>query len=974
MKKIKFIQLAVCFAVIFLSSIPGIFAQNYDYTTVPNDPLNARIYVLKNGLTVYMTVYKDEPRIQTYIATRAGSKNDPADATGLAHYFEHMMFKGSNHFGTTNYAKESVFINKIDSLFEVYRKIDPTQKIQRDRTYHIIDSISTEASKYAIPNEYDKLMSIIGSKGTNAYTSLEQTVYVEDIPSNQLENWLLIESDRFTKPVLRLFHTELETIYEEYNMTLTNDDTKVYYAILKNLFKNHPYGSHMVVGTPEDLKSPSMTRINEFFSEYYVPNNMAIAISGDFDPDNAIRLIDKYFGDMPSKPLPEFTFKPESEITTPETFTVVGPEAESVSIAYRLPGAGTAESDLLTIFDMILANSSAGIIDLDLVQKQKVLSAMATNEQMKDYSFELLSGKPKDGQTLDQVKDLLIEQIEKIKRGEFDEWLIDAIITDLKLSETKSFEKNESRAQAFVDVFTTGQEWATYVDRFDRYKNINKKQIMEFAKKYFNNNYILIYKKTGKEEVSNAKIKKPKITKININRNDKSEFLKDVETRAVTPIQPVFLDYNKDILTIKLKNLDLFYVKNSENKTFNLYYIFDMGTRNDKRIDIAVDYLKFLGTKELSPEKIKQEFFKLGCSFDVFSSDDQVYVTLNGLTENISQAMKLFENLLQNAVPNKEALDNLIKDRLTERANAKKDQQEIFSRLVMYGIYGKNSPVTHVLQEKELKALTAEELTDIIKKLTSHYHKVFYYGSNTPEEIRDLLNTNHVVPENFIPIPKATVYSELPTEKNLIYHVNYEMKQVMMLMLSRSELYDKSKEPIIKLYNEYFGGSMNSIVFQELRESRALAYTAMSFYQNILSKKDNHFYNLSFIMTQADKLPDAMAAFEELTKNLPDAAKSFDLAKNSIVQNIQSERITKTDILFNYQSAEDLGLSNDIRQDIYKNVPDLTFEDIRSFQEKNIKDKPKTILLLGDKKAIDFKAMKKYGKIKTLSLEDIFGY
>jgi predicted Zn-dependent peptidase len=974
MKKIKFIRLAICFAVLFFSNAIGIFAQDYEYTTVPNDPLNARVYVLKNGLTVYMTVYKDEPRIQTYIATKAGSKNDPSDATGLAHYFEHMMFKGSNHFGTTDYAKESVLITKIDSLFEIYRKIDPAQKAQRDFTYHLIDSISTEASKYAIPNEYDKLMSIIGAKGTNAYTSLEQTVYVEDIPSNQLDNWLRIESDRFSKPVLRLFHTELETIYEEYNMTITNDDTKVYFAILKGLFKNHTYGTQTVIGTPEHLKSPSMTRINEYYSKYYVPNNMAIALSGDFDPEIAIRLIDQYFGQMSSKPVPEFSFKPENEITTPEEITVTGPEAESVSLAYRLPGTGTYEADLLTIFDMILANSAAGIIDLDLVQKQKVLSAMATNEQMKDYSFELLSGKPKEGQTLEQVKDLLLEQIEKIKRGEFEDWLIDAIITDLKLSQTKSFEKNESRAQAFVESFTTGQDWGYYVERFDRYKKIDKKQILDFAKKYFNNNYVLIYKKTGKDENNTAKIKKPKITKIKINRDDKSDFLKDIESKTVKPIEPVFLDYNKDIQTFKINNLNLSYVRNTENKTFSLYYIFDMGTRNDKKIGIAVDYLKFLGTKELTSEKIKQEFFKLGCSFDVFSSDDQVYVSLSGLTENINPAMKLFENLLLNASPNKEALDNMIKDELTERANAKKDQQEIFSRMVMYGIYGKNSPVTHILREDELKALTPDELTQIINKLTSYYHRILYYGSNTPEEIKELIKSNHKVPENFLIIPTPSNFTELPTDKNVIYHVDYDMKQVMMLMLSRSELYDKSNESVIKLYNEYFGGSMNSIVFQELRESRALAYAAMSFYQNILRKKENHFYNLSFIMTQADKLPDAMAAFEDLSKNFPDASKSFELAKNSIVQNIQSERITKTNILFNYENAKDLGLTYDIRQDIYKNTPGLTFTDVKSFQEKNIKDKTKTILLLGDKKAIDFKAMKKYGKVKTLSLEEIFGY
>lgn len=964
-------------ALIFFLAIIGlqtVYSQSYNYKTVPGDPLNARIYQLENGLTVFMTVYKNEPRIQTYIATKAGSKNDPSDATGLAHYFEHMMFKGSDNFGTTNYEAESALISQIEALFEIYRKTDPADKEKRNAIYKKIDSLSTEASKYAIPNEYDKLMSIIGAKGTNAYTSLEQTVYVEDIPSNQLENWLKIEANRFNKPVLRLFHTELETIYEEYNMTLSNDDTKVYFAMLKGLFKNHTYGTQTVIGTPEHLKSPSMTRINEFFANYYVPNNMAIALSGDFDPEEAIRLIDKYFGKFSYKPVKEYQFSPENEITSPEVVTILGPESESVTFSYRLPGVGTHEGDLLTIFDMILSNSAAGLIDLNLVQKQKVLSAYSTTQKMQDYSVQLLGGKPKEGQTLEQVRDLLLEQIEKIKKGDFEDWLINAIITDIKKSEIKSYENNSSRAHAFIEAFTGGQEWDYYVNKINRLEKINKQQIMEFANKYFSNNYVIIYKKTGKEAETGEKIKKPKITKIKINRDDKSDFLKSIEANKVNDIEPVFINYEKDIEKLKVKNLDVHYLKNNENKMFSLYYIFDMGTNNDKKLGLAIDYLKYLGTNEYSPEKIKQEFFKLGCEFSVFSSDDEVWVSLSGLTENIEKAIKLFEHLLAGATENQEALDNMVKDILKKRTDNKKDQQTIFGQMVMYGIYGQKSPATNVMSESELKKLTASELVNIIKKLSGYYHRVLYYGSNSPDELQSLLNKHHSVPANFTPIPEAVKFPELPTEKNVIYHVNYDMKQVMLLMLSQSELYNISNAPVIKLYNEYFGGSMNSIVFQEMRESRALAYAAMSFYQNLGGKKETHNYNLSFIMTQADKLVDALSAFDELSNTLPDAAKSFEMAKKSIIQAMRSERITKSDILFNYESAKKLGQNEDIRKMIFKMVPDLSFADVKAFQEKYIKDKPKTILILGDKNAIDFKMLKKYGKVKTLKLEQIFGY
>ena len=187
------------------SSVPSL---NFEYAL--NDPFKARIYTLKNGMKVYMSVYKNAPRIQTYIAVKAGSKNDPSSATGLAHYLEHMVFKGTDKFGTKDFAKESVEITKIENLYETYRQTK--DEGQRKKIYHQIDSVSGVAAKYAIANEYDKMLAGIGAQGTNAFTSFDQTVYVNDIPSNQLENFLKIEAERYRKPVLRLFHTELEAV------------------------------------------------------------------------------------------------------------------------------------------------------------------------------------------------------------------------------------------------------------------------------------------------------------------------------------------------------------------------------------------------------------------------------------------------------------------------------------------------------------------------------------------------------------------------------------------------------------------------------------------------------------------------------------------------------------------------------------------------------------------------------------------
>lgn len=383
--------------------------QKHTYETVQGDPMQSRIYTLKNGLKVYLTVNKETPRIQTYIPVRVGGKNDPAETTGLAHYFEHLMFKGTESFGTQNYAQEKPLLDQIEALFEVYRT--KTDEAERTAIYHQIDSLSYEASKFSIPNEYDKLMAAIGAEGTNAYTGYDVTCYIEDIPSNQLENWAKIQSDRFKHNVIRGFHTELETVYEEKNMSLTQDNRKLHEAISSALFKNHPYGTQTILGTQEHLKNPSITNIKNYYKKWYVPNNMAICMSGDFDFDVVIEIIERYFGDMqPNNELQMLSFEPETELTEPIVKEVWGLESERIALAWRFPGASSDEALMLEVVDAIMANGMAGLIDLNLLQNQELLSAYSYPNVMSDYSTYFMQGAPKEGQSLDKVKELLLAQ------------------------------------------------------------------------------------------------------------------------------------------------------------------------------------------------------------------------------------------------------------------------------------------------------------------------------------------------------------------------------------------------------------------------------------------------------------------------------------------------------------------------------------------------------------------------------------
>ncbi|MEX2379910.1 MAG: pitrilysin family protein, partial [Vicingaceae bacterium] len=412
--------------------------EDKNYETVANDPTDTRIYTLENGLKVYLSVNKEKPRINTAIAVRAGSKNDPATATGLAHYLEHMLFKGTDKYGTMDFEKEAPLLDQVDSLYEIYR--NTKEKAEREALYAQIDSISQLASKYAIANEYDKMVSELGAEGTNAYTSFEQTVYVNDIPSNQIGRWLQIEAERFRNPQFRLFHTELETVYEEKNRTLDSDFRKAWYATFDALFPNHQYGQQTTIGTIEHLKNPSLQEIKKYYNTYYVPNNMAICMAGDFNPDSVIAEIRENFGGMEPKEVPEFEVIQEDPITDVIEREVYGPDAEFMYMAYRFDGEGSKDADLVTIADMILSNQSAGLIDLNLNQKQKVLSASSFSYVLDDYSTHIFNGKAKENQTLEEVRDLLLAQIDSLKAGAFPDWLMEAIINDMKLSEIKRLE------------------------------------------------------------------------------------------------------------------------------------------------------------------------------------------------------------------------------------------------------------------------------------------------------------------------------------------------------------------------------------------------------------------------------------------------------------------------------------------------------------------------------------------------------
>ena len=967
--KIKFLLTIGAFLVLGMTAQ----AKDYKYETVTGDMMKTRIYTLDNGLKVYLSVNAEKPRIQTYIAVRTGSKNDPAETTGLAHYLEHLMFKGTLQFGTNNAKAEAPLLAEIEQRYEAYRKL--TDPEQRKQAYHEIDSVSQLAAQYFIPNEYDKLMAAIGADGTNAYTSNDVTCYTEDIPSNEIDNWAKIQADRFQNMVIRGFHTELEAVYEEYNIGLSKDSRKLFAAFSKMLWPNHPYGTQTTIGTQEHLKNPSIVNIKNYFNKWYRPNNVAICMAGDLDPDKTIAIIDKYFSSWkPGADVRQPVFPALPALNQPRDTTVVGPEAEQVWVGWRANQANSLQADTLELMEDVLSNGRAGLFDLDLNQTMKVQRAGAGSELLHDHGAFLLAGTPKQGQSLDEVKSLMFEEIKKLKRGDFPENLLASIVNNKKRNQYMRLEYNEGRADMFVDAFINEVDWKNEVNRLDRISKITKQQLVDFANRFFTDGYVTIYKRQGVDSTQ-KKIDKPVITPIPANRDQMSQFVKEVQNSQVEPIQPRFVDFKKDMTTMQTqKKLPLYYIKNEDNGLFELVFYYDFGRSADNRYSVASDYIEYLGTDKLSAAELKQKFYELACDWNISVGGETMSVSLYGLSENMPQALALMEDLIKNAKVDKEAYDNMVNMILKRRADTKKRQESVFDVLYSYATYGERNANRDVMSEQQLRNADPQVLTDLLKGLNGLKHRVVYYGPMGEKEIASVIDKNHLTAKKLADVPQNKPYLQEIANENEVMIAPYDAKNIYMRTFhNEGRSWNPEEAAVKEVFNEYFGGGMNGIVFQEMREARGLAYNAYARYYSP-GYKDRKESFMTHIITQNDKMVDCVNHFNEIVNEMPASETAFQIAKDAVTKRLASERTTKSSIFYSYLTSERLGLDISTNELVYKQLDKVQLKDIVDFEKKNMANKKCRYIILGDESQLDMKFLEKIGPIKRLTVDEVFGY
>ena len=941
--------------------------NGYNYQQVEGDETGVRIYKLNNGLTVYLAQNDDAPRIQTYIPVRTGSNNDPSDNTGLAHYLEHMMFKGTSKLGTLDWEKEKVLLDQISDLYELHKSEQNPEK--KKEIYRKIDEISQEASQYAIANEYDKVISSLGATGTNAHTWLDETVYKNNIPNNELEKWLKIEKERFSGLVLRLFHTELESVYEEFNRAQDNDVRLVNYALMEALFPKHPNGQQTTLGKSEHLKNPSMKAIHQYFNDFYVPNNMAMVLVGDLDFEETILLVDQYFGKFEYKELP----KKEKIIEEPQTEIVErivkSPSAPRLNIAWRTDSYGTKEEHLAEMVAQILSNSGeAGLLDLNINQKHKALRSYAYELGFKQYGLFSLMIVPKENQSLEEAEQLLLAEIEKVKNGDFPDWLIPAIINDMKLQKIRNLETADGLATALYGIYINDRTWEEELSEIEKFEKITKQDVVDFAQKFFQKNYVIVKKLRGENE-NLIRVENPGITPVKINREAQSEFLTEILHQKSSEITPKFIDYKNMIEETQVGDKKISCVRNKYNHIAQLHLIYKIGTDHDKELFLAVQVLQYLGTSRFSADQLSQEFFKLGISNDFKTYDDQMIISLTGFEENLIKGFELLKHWITEVKPDDEVYESTIELILESRNVAKKDKSRIMTALSHYAKFGENSRFRDVIPEEKLRAIKIENLTEKVKNLTQLPYEIFFYGKDFEgfkEKIQPLLE------KATLTIPKPKIYQELETQGK-VFFTNYDMVQMEMSKIGRASQLNTENYGKINVFNEYFGRGLSSIVFQELRESKSLAYSAYVNYSTA-TYLDRHNYVVSYIGTQANKLHLAVDAMADLMQDLPQIPTQFNNAKNSALKQIASTRITRTNIFFNFLNLKKIGIDYDIREKIYHEIESLQLEDLTQFYNQEIKPISYNVAIMGKKENLDHSAIENLGDFQELSLEEIFGY
>lgn len=935
--------------------------------------LEVKEHKLKNGLTVWLNEDHSQPKVFGAVVVKAGAKDCPD--TGIAHYFEHMMFKGTDKIGTVDYDAEKTLL---DSIALKYDELAATEdEAARSQIQKEINELSIRSSDYVIPNEFNRLISRYGGSGLNAATSYDATIYFNTFSPQYMSQWAEINSERLLNPVFRLFQSELETVYEEKNMYGDFIGGPVMDRLLARYFAPHPY-AYPIIGSTKNLKNPRLTEMRKFFEEYYVASNMGLILSGDFDTEAVLPVLEKTFsrirpGEAPKHDIvafPPFKGKEKMKIKFPV------PLVKAMGMGFRGVPANHEDQVALAVAVNMLNNANGtGFLDKLMVDR-KIMASMAMNESMNEAGILAVAVIPKlMFQTYGGAEKLVWKEINRVKEGDFSDEIFNSLKQEQRRQYASNLENIDSRARIMMSLYSQGKSWEDYLQEVSGIDALTKEDVVRVARKYFSENYLCVTKTTGKYPKDN--LTKPDFSPI-VPKNSEasSEYAKQLEQLPVQEVKPRFIDFQKDVETVSLTPLATLYATaNPVTDIFTLNLVYQVGTLEQPKLMHLANYLQFLGTDSLSFHEFRTRLQVLGSTISFDATDKQFFMRITGFDKHFKETVQLAGDFIRHVKADDKQIRQVINDaKVTEKAFFE-SSDNIANALLEKVKYGEQSRFLTKLSLSEVKKLKGKELLDVFVQVRQTECDLLYCGTLPVAQVREEIEAS-------LPLKEITVAVNAPYHRDAKKYDKSTVYFMDMPTASQSIIYGYAKGEVTddawsrhaaRLFSVYFGGDMSSLMFQEIREFRSLAYRVSGRYilpPHKLEGKAGEF--VTMLSTQSDKTLDALGIMNSLIHEMPEKEERISTVKQSIVNQVNNDFPSFREVPEKVAGFRRNGFDNDPSEALLSGISDMDMKDIIRFYRHNVRLKPVVYVIVGNSRRIDMKQLETYGNVIRLRKKDIY--
>lgn len=935
--------------------------------------LKVKEYRLENGLTVWQNEDHSQPKVFGAVVVKAGAKDCPD--TGIAHYFEHMMFKGTDRIGTLDYESEKVLLDSIAMKYDELAMTEDTAA--RARLQKEINELSIRSSEYVIPNEFNRLINRFGGSGLNAATSYDATIYFNTFSPQYMVQWAEINSERLINPVFRLFQSELETVYEEKNMYGDFIGGQVMDTLMARYFGPHPY-AYPIIGSTKNLKNPRLTEMHKFFEDYYVASNMALILSGDFDAQQVMPILEKAFsrirsGNAPKQEkvmLPPFNGRETMKVKFPIPFI------KAMGLGFRGVSANHEDQVALNIAVNLLNNANGtGYLD-KLMVEHKLMGALAINESMNEAGILAVAIMPKLLiQSYSSAEKMVWDEINRVKNGDFSDEMFNSLKLEQKRQYASSLENIDSRATIMMNLFSQGKSWNDYLNEVARIESITKEDVVRVAQKYFSNNYLCVTKSTGKYPKDN--LPKPAFSPVvPRNADASSSYAKQLEKIPEQQVAPRIIDFEKDVKTSKLTPLvTLYTTPNPLNDIFTLNISYGIGALEQPELMQLTNYLQLLGTESLSFEQFRSRLQSIGSTLAFDVTPDAFVMKVTGFDNHIDETMELVGDFIRHAKADDKKLRQIVDDAKVSEKAFFKSGDNVASALLEQVKYGDQSRYLRKLSLSQIKKLKGKDMLAIYDKVRSVQCDLHYCGTLPVEKVIGTIRQH-------LPLERTTVASNSPYYRELKQYDRPTVFFIDMPDMAQSIVYgyvkgdpvdDKASRHASQLFSVYFGGDMSSLMFQEIREFRSFAYRTSGRYQ-----LPNHAHKgtagsfTAMLSTQSDKTLDALGVLDSLIREMPLKPERMEAVKQTLVNRINNDYPPFRNLSEKVASARMEGFDRDPAEEFLRDIATMDMQDISRFYQEQISGRPVVYVITGNRKHIDMKKLAEYGTIIKVKKKGIY--